>query len=54
MRLDTPETHILRGAIDTHIHSSPDVLPRRQADREVVADADTAGMAAIVLKNHTS
>ena len=54
MRLDTPETHILRGAIDTHIHSSPDVLPRRQADREVVADADTAGMAAVVLKNHTS
>ncbi len=54
MRLDAPEHHILRGAIDTHVHSSPDVLPRRQSDREVVADADAAGMAAIVLKNHTS
>lgn len=54
MRLDAPENHILKGSIDTHVHSSPDVLPRRQTDREVVADADSAGMAAIVFKNHTS
>ena len=40
--------------MDTHIHTAPDVVPRRQCDREAVEAAATAGMAAIVLKSHTS
>ncbi|HEX7162607.1 MAG TPA: DUF6282 family protein [Trebonia sp.] len=38
--------------IDTHVHASPDVVPRRGRDRELVAEAAGAGYRALVLKNH--
>lgn len=40
------------GTIDTHVHSSPDVIPRKLDDLEIVAQARAAGMRAVVLKNH--
>ena len=45
-------TDIMQGAADLHIHSSPDLLPRLLSDAEVVDDARTNGLKAIVLKNH--
>jgi hypothetical protein len=42
----------LQGAIDTHVHSSPDTVPRAQDDIELARSAAAAGMRAIVLKNH--
>jgi hypothetical protein len=46
------ESSLLLGAIDTHVHSAPDVIPRQLDDLELVAQARSAGMRALVLKNH--
>lgn len=43
---------ILRGAIDIHVHSDPDNVPRSVDGLEAAAQARAAGMRAIVLKNH--
>ena len=43
---------IIESAIDFHIHSSPDVIPRRLDDFEVAKLAARAKMKAVVLKNH--
>jgi len=43
---------ILKGAIDTHVHSSPDVIPRKLDDVELVLQARAAGMGGLVLKCH--
>ena len=43
---------LLHGAIDCHVHSFPDVIPRKLDDIEVVEQARTAGMRALVLKCH--
>ncbi len=40
------------GLIDLHIHSSPDVRPRRHTDLELAAFARAAGARAIVIKSH--
>ncbi len=45
---------LLRGAYDIHIHCSPDVIPRAQDLVDLAADAHEAGMAGIVLKDHTT
>lgn len=42
----------IAGAIDFHIHSSPDVIPRRLDDFEVAKLAAQYRMKAVVLKNH--
>ncbi|NJK65373.1 MAG: histidinol phosphatase [Microcoleus sp. CSU_2_2] len=42
----------IEGAIDFHIHSSPDVIPRRLDDFEVAKLAARSHMKAVVLKNH--
>ncbi len=42
------------GAIDTHVHSAPDVIVRKLDDFELVTEARAAGMRAVVLKNHHS
>lgn len=52
METSLDESKLLLGAIDMHVHSSPDVIPRRLDDLAVVAQARAAGMRAIVLKNH--
>jgi dihydroorotase-like cyclic amidohydrolase len=43
---------MLAGVIDMHVHSSPDVVPRRLNDFEVARAAAAAGMAGIVIKSH--
>jgi hypothetical protein len=42
----------LAGVIDTHVHSSPDVVQRRMDDLEVARAAVRRGMRAVVLKSH--
>lgn len=43
---------LLSGAIDTHVHTAPDVVPRRLDDGEAARQGADAGMRAIVLKSH--
>lgn len=40
------------GIVDTHVHSSPDVIPRLMSDSEVARAVDEAGYRAVVLKSH--
>ena len=42
----------LTGMIDLHIHTAPDVTPRRADDIETARAALEAGMAAILIKSH--
>lgn len=50
----SPHKDLLKGAVDFHIHSGPDIFDRSVTDFEVAALAEKAGMSAIVLKNHIS
>jgi hypothetical protein len=43
---------LLDGAVETHAHGSPDVIPRKLKDSELVQEALEAKMEAIVLKCH--
>src|SRR4029077_18218301 len=43
---------VLRGAIDIHVHSDPDNVPRSLDGLEAAKQARAKGMRAIVLKNH--
>lgn len=45
---------LIFGAIDFHIHSSPDVFDRSLSDIEVAQLAEKKGFKAIILKNHVS
>jgi hypothetical protein len=42
----------LEGAIDLHVHSAPDVWPRRLDDLALARQAAEAGMRAVLLKSH--
>src|ERR1044071_760092 len=43
---------LLEGAFDTHIHSAPDVLPRKFNDIELAQRFKARRMAGFVLKSH--
>jgi hypothetical protein len=43
---------VLRGAIDIHVHSDPDNVPRSLDGIEAAKQARSKGMRGIVLKNH--
>ena len=43
---------LLKGIIDIHIHTAPDVRPRRLSDLELAAEARRVGARAIVIKSH--
>jgi hypothetical protein len=43
---------LLEGAFDTHVHSAPDVLPRKFNDLELAQRFKARGMAGFVLKSH--
>src|SRR5688500_16140005 len=47
-----PETSVLRGAIDVHVHTAPDNRPRALHALDAARTARDRGMRAIVLKNH--
>jgi hypothetical protein len=42
----------LEGAVDLHVHSSPDIDPRRYNDIELAQEAARAGMGALLIKSH--
>jgi hypothetical protein len=44
----------LSGLIDMHIHTAPDVRPRRVDDIEAAQQAADAGMRAVVFKSHVT
>src|SRR5215467_11029489 len=43
---------LLEGAFDTHVHSAPDVLPRKFDDLELAQRFKARKMAGFVLKSH--
>lgn len=45
---------LLKGAYDLHIHTGPDVVPRKLSDLTAVKRAMEAGMAGIAIKSHVS
>lgn len=49
---DKTERELLSGAFDMHVHSGPDVLPRRFDDIDLAKRAQEKGMAGFVLKSH--
>lgn len=44
--------NILSGAIDTHVHTAPDLIERNQSDVDLARDALDAGMQGAIVKNH--
>ncbi len=52
--LEKQAKEMLRGAIDFHIHSGPDIYPRLLSDIEVARQAKRAGMAAVLIKSHVT
>lgn len=42
----------LEGAVDLHVHSAPDIDPRRYDDIDLAQEAARAGMGAILIKSH--
>ena len=44
----------LEGAVDLHVHSAPDVDPRRFDDIDLAREAARAGMGGILIKSHQS
>lgn len=43
---------LLRGALDLHVHTAPDLVPRSVSDVEMTRRARHAGMAGFVIKSH--
>lgn len=46
------EQELLRGAYDLHIHTAPDVTPRKCGDFELARRLRAGGMAGCAIKNH--
>ena len=44
--------HLLKGAYDMHIHTAPDVTPRKCDDLELARRLQAAGMAGSAIKSH--
>ena len=47
-------SNILSGAYDMHVHTSPDVSPRKSTDLEMAIEWESAGMKGGVIKCHFS
>ncbi len=45
---------LMKGAIDFHIHTGPDIYPRLVNDVEVARQAKRAGMRAVLIKSHAT
>ena len=45
-------SHLLEGAIDTHMHTAPGAFPRHDTDFSAARTAREHGLRAIVIKNH--
>lgn len=44
--------HLIEGALDLHVHSAPDVLPRKMNDLELAQRFKEKGLAGYCLKSH--
>lgn len=51
---DADRRKTLSGVVDLHIHSGPDIFPRRVTAVEAATAANEVGMAAILLKSHST
>lgn len=47
-----PAWELLRGAVDLHVHTAPDLIERYGTDLELARDVRDAGMAGAVVKSH--
>jgi hypothetical protein len=45
---------VLSGVVDLHLHSGPDIFPRRVTAPQAAIAARDAGMAALLLKSHST
>lgn len=45
---------LLEGAFDLHVHAAPDVVPRAQTLPELARAAARAGLAGVLIKDHTA
>jgi len=53
MTRDPPaDTDLLKGAIDLHVHTAPDLIDRFETDVQLAQDAREAGMRRVVVKSH--
>ena len=52
MKNKLDKLHLLNGAYDIHIHAAPDLIPRAMDLRQLCLEAEGAGMAGILLKDH--
>lgn len=43
---------LIQGAYDLHVHSAPDVLPRKMTDVEMAQRIEKSGMAGYAIKSH--
>ncbi|MGE5253398.1 MAG: DUF6282 family protein [Planctomycetaceae bacterium] len=48
----TRSTSLLRGAMDIHLHTAPDIYPRSVTVLEAANEAKAAGMGALLVKSH--
>jgi len=46
--------NVLAGAVDLHMHTAPDIYPRSVTTYQAAVQARDAGMAAIVVKSHST
>ena len=49
---DAEVAALLKGAVDLHVHSGPSVMPRILDHEDAMAQAEEAGFAAILYKDH--
>jgi len=52
--LEKKAREMVRGTIDFHIHTGPDIYPRLLNDIEVARQAKRAGMKAVLIKSHAT
>jgi len=50
--LNTDTRQLLEGGYDIHVHASPDVIPRALDLAQLCCEAENAGMAGILIKDH--
>ena len=52
--MPTPIESLLQGAYDLHVHVAPDVVPRIQDGTDLAYEAQQAGLAGMLIKDHTA
>lgn len=45
-------SHLIKGAYDLHVHSAPDVMPRKLDDMDMAKRIKDSGMAGFAMKSH--